>query len=439
MNEAKMSQIYRDFVKKSWDSFDCAIVVMDACQGVNTQEQVDLLKFVKLCNQTYKNIPIIILCNKVDDEMNSELMTLVHEVQSEVEAIFEVSNREEALQSILSGDTETNPNGNDPVISPIFMHISAENAFVYRTASKLTKDTIHTMEKIYFDKIGYEEIGKVKWNRLSNEEKYQLVLNIISDPEQYRERLRSSIFDKLLKVLEYVMGDQEKQQTIVEKQIEVLLKKISESTDVMTSLSNICNLQMNIKKPVDGIVERFWYLYNECKAKAIEKFEVSPWKVNELSHPMKQLICFHSFLSSNMRLKGSMSLSTWTNNITRAHDSMIDLICEQLSIISSKLTNHQDCGKCDPWFMLTLPFAPTSSHSFYSNTIWFKVGSSTPMLCGSHPDPKSRACLKAEDEWEGLSRSEKVAICHSILLLKYDNNNNNSMIYLYRAKIAQRL
>jgi len=67
MNEAEIKAMYTDFVRKSWDSLDCAIVVMDASQVVNTEEQIELLRFVQECNNTHKNIPLVIVCNKVDD------------------------------------------------------------------------------------------------------------------------------------------------------------------------------------------------------------------------------------------------------------------------------------------------------------------------------------------------------------------------------------
>jgi hypothetical protein len=317
-------------------------------------------------------------------------------------------------------------------MSPIFMHISAENAFVYRSASKLSKDNLHTLEKTYFDKIGHEEVGKVKWNRLSSDEKYNMVLTVVSDPEQYKDRLQCSNFDKLIKVLEHIMGGQENQQTVIEKQIQVILKKLSASTDFMTSLSDLCNLQMSIKKSVDGIVEKFWSLFDDCKTKSVESFKRSPWKVTELAHPMKQLIAFHNFLKMNQRLKESMTVATWNENIDRAKECMIDLICKQLFIICCKLATHKDCGKCDPWIMVSFQSHEHSNDPRYTynltnstmetitTSIWLKAGSSEMKISDSHPDSASNPSSKDQDKWKGLSRREKVVMCHSILLFKYD-------------------
>jgi hypothetical protein len=65
INEADTNNIYMKYVEKNWNNFDCMVVVMDASQGVNTTEQVDLLKFVKKNLKKKRDIPVIILGNKV--------------------------------------------------------------------------------------------------------------------------------------------------------------------------------------------------------------------------------------------------------------------------------------------------------------------------------------------------------------------------------------
>ena len=47
VNEAGASRKYKDYVKSKWNTFDCVVVVMDAKQVANTEEQVELLNDVK--------------------------------------------------------------------------------------------------------------------------------------------------------------------------------------------------------------------------------------------------------------------------------------------------------------------------------------------------------------------------------------------------------
>eukprot|EP00977_Amphora_coffeiformis_P027950 scaffold34671_cov230-Amphora_coffeaeformis.AAC.1 len=104
MNEAGTASKYKDYVNENWHSFDIAIVVMDGRQGVNTEEQLDLLKLVKKNTDTVKEIPVIILCNKVDDPEDEEQAALLKESRGAVENLFGVKDCEEVLAKILRGN-----------------------------------------------------------------------------------------------------------------------------------------------------------------------------------------------------------------------------------------------------------------------------------------------------------------------------------------------
>lgn len=111
LNEAGTSDMYTNYVSQQWDTYDCVVVVMDAEKGVNTEEQVSLLNFVKARQQTSKDVPVIVLCNKVDDPENEEIAVLVKEVQRKVEEVFEVDCRRAALDKILN---PSNPQASTP-------------------------------------------------------------------------------------------------------------------------------------------------------------------------------------------------------------------------------------------------------------------------------------------------------------------------------------
>jgi GTPase Era involved in 16S rRNA processing len=81
-------------VKEKWATFDCVVVVMDGKQGVNSEEQVNLLNLVKESMDT-KEVPVIILCNKVDDPTTKQA-GLIAEARLKVEEIFAVGCRETA-------------------------------------------------------------------------------------------------------------------------------------------------------------------------------------------------------------------------------------------------------------------------------------------------------------------------------------------------------
>lgn len=123
INEAGTDNKYKDFLSLHWTTFDCVIVVMDGKQVVNTDDQVNLLNFVKENNQVKKTIPIIILCNKIDDPLEEEQAELVNEAQLEVQTIFNVEFRDKSFQLLLASDCNT-IQYNDDIMSPAFIPVS---------------------------------------------------------------------------------------------------------------------------------------------------------------------------------------------------------------------------------------------------------------------------------------------------------------------------
>ena len=94
INEAGTSSKYKDYVNANWHTFDDVVVVMDARQGVNTDEQHALLTLAKNNLMATKKVPLIILNNKVDDPENEEQLALLSEARRTVEELFGVSDRE---------------------------------------------------------------------------------------------------------------------------------------------------------------------------------------------------------------------------------------------------------------------------------------------------------------------------------------------------------
>jgi GTPase Era involved in 16S rRNA processing len=82
LNEAGSKDLYRDYVNAKWDTFDCVIAVMDVHQGVNTEEPIQLLELIQANLQQKRRIPVIVLCNKVNNLHDDEVMMLVEEVRT---------------------------------------------------------------------------------------------------------------------------------------------------------------------------------------------------------------------------------------------------------------------------------------------------------------------------------------------------------------------
>ena len=84
LNESGTSSMYKDYVRQNFASFDYVMIIMDVNQGVNTDEQVGLLEFVKSNCKEVRDIPVCVIVNKVDQNGDSEMLEMVKEIEAKV-------------------------------------------------------------------------------------------------------------------------------------------------------------------------------------------------------------------------------------------------------------------------------------------------------------------------------------------------------------------
>lgn len=393
VNEAKHSKMYLDFAEDSWETFDCAILVMDAEKGVNTEEQVDLLKFVKLLSSKYKSVPLVVVSNKVDDPDDAELMGLVDEVRLKIENIFDVSDRKKYLESILEGEC---PASN---VDLAFFPISAENAFLYRTASRLKCDELHKLGSQYIDKIGHEEVGIFKWKKLTTEKKHELVYDVVSDPKLFRERMESSNFHNLLKVLDYFVGGKINQANILEKRLSSNLEELNATPGFVDCLIAIFEKISALDKPTGHLKDKFWELYNDSLESSFSAFLEDPKSKHHLLIAMKAIQKYAADLHRKIILNNGTSPEiAKAENIVMisAMKSLIERYCE---IIVAKETSSGAVKPVqkDPWSFVGLHsssphYESFASHWHNTNTCERKHGNEN-----NHPEPD---CYPSHWEWD---------------------------------------
>jgi GTPase Era involved in 16S rRNA processing len=422
LNEAGSSDMYKGYVEQQWDTYDCVVVIMDAEKGVNTDEQVSLLEFVKMKQQRSKDIPVIVLCNKVDDPSNEEIAVMVNEVREKVEEVFNVDCRSATLEKILNpsstpdeaspkptassdsgaiqppsfiSSTSTSgkgkedsissspvkdpskpppqpspfsfegtgwatstsavpnpegmstrneapayPSGSSPfnafpsasfgashssktpvfsmganngqataakrsaqrksgptrpsfvfakdsqtpfcfsyptgiqASSPVlFLPISAENAFVYRTVSHLPLKEYKKLDKDIIERLGQEEAGRMRWRAMTIEEKHSVVHAVVSDPSAYKERLESTNFDRFLKILNHCVGGVDTQMKILETQLDVAIRKVERGEEgIAVQLRSIYDRSKVLGKPTNHLTSTFWSVYKTVEDKAFASF-----------------------------------------------------------------------------------------------------------------------------------------------------------------------
>lgn len=448
INEAGTLNKYKDYVDDKWDSFDCVVVVMDGKQGVNTEDSVCLLNLAQKNCAEKKNVPIIILFNKVDDPNDKELVMLAQEARETIKKIFgkpaPVSPFQDALPEVkgspnlafgkggngnpsskfafgassggsssprfalgMSFDEDSCPEsefgasgvrafrktarvkrvhvrsnsksnrsklrplsastpgpehtadpalasptvessskpgfgfslpslvpgfvtsstpasapfvfGAGPVTTDLedglfFIPISAMHAFIHQSASRMSIEAFSRFfDRELIDKIGRDQIGRRRFNVLSDEERIEETFAVITDPEVHIDALSESNFDKFMTALADCVGGSAKQEKLIEHQMESILKSINPETDstkpdevmIATKLHFVYQQFQTLR----GTQEASTHFVKKLKTAFVEAYSVlesnslrqlgalGPDGVNQVARPIEELLCFFKFFN----------------------------------------------------------------------------------------------------------------------------------------------
>jgi GTPase SAR1 family protein len=341
INEAGSGSKYKNFVEEKWNTFDCVVITMDARQGVNTEEQVALLEFAKRNLREKKDVPVLILFNKVDDPDDEEQGAIVQEARQEVERVFEVSDRKDALASLLGAARAKTRSSRDDLF-PAFIPISAIHAFIYRTASLMSMEQFKLFDKNLIEKLGREEVGKWRWAMLGEDKRYAVAHAAVINKTTYTERLAATNFDKVLTALSHAVGDSSNQLKLIQKQLAVSLKSLSPEKGLSRQLNGILekSRSLGIQKTLP-LNEIFWSNYQDLEDKAFGQLKGPP-NVDGLAIPMDELQEYYQ-LCSQHQLNDGQSKSIFR---------MKALVRRQLCVL---LNEEHRCRTIEWKHTLTLP------------------------------------------------------------------------------------
>jgi signal recognition particle receptor subunit beta len=416
INEAESSQKYKDYVVTNWKTFDCVVVVMDAFQGVNTDEQVELLEFVRCNNRESKDIPTIVLGNKMDD-LNDEdtILQIADTCLKTIEIFGDIECK--SVQHV-ENTVETKrgtPDGG--VIQTAFIPLSAKNAFIYMKAGSIGLGLLHDPKYLdLVNKIGSYEFGR-KWSRMKLKDKIDAVFEILRDPSELEERLAGTNFNSFLITLSKFVGGNMNQQSIIAKQIEVELEGIRSRSlgekAISESIFEAYKRSQSIERTdIDGLKNTFWEVYQDYENTAYKQLTENVRSV-AMVRPFVELEKYHELAS----------LLEWKEESLRAMDAIKKLLKGQLQFLIKKLGEWSLESYC----VSTGGVKKDSSHSRcphcrrygdYCGRV-FRKSESYCVCDNSSPDMEWKNGWKSPGlvEWGNLSPSEWIVILDSLLLV----------------------
>ncbi|KAL3938465.1 MAG: hypothetical protein SGBAC_006621, partial [Bacillariaceae sp.] len=258
-----------------------------------------------------KDVPVVILCNKIDDQDDEEQQELVSESQHEIEKIFGVPDRQKSLQQVLQAGVCSTTTTFSEKVSPVFIPISGITAFVFQTCSNMSLERFRQFDENLIAKLGRDRIGKFRWKKLSDDEKIKEAHEAVSDPEGYQEGVADSNFDKFLKVLSILVGGKDVQEKMIKEQIRVSLTTISSGPGIVNKLESVYKTVVNLsledseeKLFLADIKSTFWRLCKGMEPSFFPKKE-SPAALESfvcLARELKQYGAFASTAGWNPEL-----------------------------------------------------------------------------------------------------------------------------------------
>jgi GTP-binding protein EngB required for normal cell division len=279
---------YHSYIVDQWDTFDAVIVVLDGKAGI----QDDDVKLLKLVQQKFKEreIPALVLCNKIDNPEDEKLVKHANKAQSKVRKIFGI-------------DSESKERSN-----PVFIPCSALHAYIYRAGARLTVYQFEDFDRDLMEVIGKEHIGSKNWKNMTHEERFRKTHAILADPKKFQEGMDDCGFTTVMTELNHHLGGAEKQEVIIQKQIDLTLSKI---TPMQSEWISQTILGVHQKQIVfaGGSVESsdpsqirlrevFWTTFEEFQKQTFQKFvDTFPGNLPLVANPLQELIYYHKMVT----------------------------------------------------------------------------------------------------------------------------------------------
>ena len=330
INEADSSKKYKDYVKSNWKTFDCVVLVMDAVQGVNTQEQVDLLEFVQRNNKELKDLPTIILGNKMDDLDDEDTIHQIEETRAKTIEIFgNVDCSSVPGKAKGDGKVDTNATESD-VTKTAFIPLSAKNAFMYMRVGTLDLNQLDKHQDIV-EKIGIDEHGR-KFSKMKQDDKIKAFRKILDDEVELSERLDDTNFNSFLDKLSDFIGGDAKQKDILVEKVSIELKSINIDSIGKKSVSEFILKAHNKCKLIgltdfDWIKKTFWKVYLDREDKIFENTSTiytGPDAMKRLFEELKKYYYLTLVLE-------------WADESRKTVNAMKNILLRQLSFLLEKL------------------------------------------------------------------------------------------------------
>ena len=279
LNDNKNHEVYYNYVKSNFSNFDIILYLIDLNTGLNTKDEIDLLKFICVNALRHNNFVIPII-NKSDDMTMKESQLICDE---------KYSNNYDTIMTIFNEYQNKYPN---PKIQKIIL-FSAQESYMYRM---LLQNPNYELSDHIKNIIGFNDMGR-KYYTLSNEERLKKINEIVNDTNFLKTMIRMSGYSYLHNTLSEILNSN--QQTICENKLTKKFEQLKNNEDINTE--NIFDIykqfntlyENSVKLKKIFIIYQIYHLINDEQfINDIFDKLMSKIELNNLDIMKKYLKCF---------------------------------------------------------------------------------------------------------------------------------------------------
>ena len=299
LNDSQTKNTYFEYLNQNFYKFDYILFVIDIQSALNTSDEMDILHLIKnnildIKKKYNKDIKLLVICNKCDNmELNKNGILEMDEPELE-EMYVQITTTLKNELSIINYD---------------IIKYSAEDTYIYRLL-----DEGHSLDQKYIDRLGINELGKIKWKELKANSSINELVKILKDLIHDKERLKntgySDLIDKINKGIDTSSTILLNKVNIIE---DIILKKEQDLIKVNILFDNIYKYVKEIQSfektiNIDNIlnsIKLFWHniLFNNFPFTTIDTTNHTNIKTNYYETLIKQQatykgIEFKSFVES---------------------------------------------------------------------------------------------------------------------------------------------
>lgn len=181
LNDSSSKNVYFEWVNQNIHIFDIIIFMTDITRGLNTSDEIEILKLL-MGYLTKSKSKMICLINKCDDiHFDHNLNDLVFDEKEQENIYVQANNILADVAKLYGLNTE------EGCFTP-FLPISSENCFIYRA---LMNNSSYELDDVHKNRLCKNECGSQQWKKMKQIDKDNLFAKILLN-------LKDTYNDKIL-------------------------------------------------------------------------------------------------------------------------------------------------------------------------------------------------------------------------------------------------